>query len=382
MRFPDDVPVLVDGDVMLRAPRLDDAAAAVEQCVDPESIRFTTVPLGYTLAMAEEFVTTSAAETWANGSRLFAIECTHPDGVRRFAGSLKLRDEGSRRAEIAFGAHPAVRGRGVMTTAVRLLLGYGFDECDLETVIWYANVGNFASRRVAWKTGFRFAGTLRRWLPQRGEYIDAWAATLHRDDPREPQTTWLDVPTIHGQDVVLRPLRDSDVPRIVEACRDSRTQYWLAGLPDNYRDDDARAYIERCRLGAADGEMLQFAIADPASDLLIGAVGLPRLSAPWAEIGYWAHPEARGRGVMTAATALITRHGFIDIDDGGLGLHRLVIRASTENAASQQVAIANGFTRTGVERQAERLGDGRITDLVTFELLRDEWIARPDDTMT
>jgi hypothetical protein len=33
------------------------------------------------------------------------------------------------------------------------------------------------------------------------------------------------------------------------------------------------------------------------------------------------------------------------------------------------VATTNGFQRTGVERQAERLGDGRYDDLVTFDLL-------------
>jgi RimJ/RimL family protein N-acetyltransferase len=71
-----------------------------------------------------------------------------------------------------------------MTTAVGLLLDWGFDALDLETVIWLANVGNEGSRRVAAKSGFTFGGTLHRWLPHRGEYVDAWVATLHRGDPR------------------------------------------------------------------------------------------------------------------------------------------------------------------------------------------------------
>ena len=50
MTFPDDVPTLTDGDVMLRPHRVEDADAVVEQCTDPTSIRWTTVPLGYTLA--------------------------------------------------------------------------------------------------------------------------------------------------------------------------------------------------------------------------------------------------------------------------------------------------------------------------------------------
>ena len=38
-----------------------------------------------------------------------------------------------------------------------------------------------------------------------------------------------------------------------------------------------------------------------------------------AEIGYWAHPEARGRGVTSAAVELVVAHAFAPIADGGLG---------------------------------------------------------------
>jgi RimJ/RimL family protein N-acetyltransferase len=189
--FPDAVPVLRDGDVTLRAHRADDARAVVEQCTDPLSVRWTLVPSPYDLGMARGWIHDTAPAGWRDGSEhLFAIESTHPDGERRFSGSLSLRDMGNLRAEIAFGAHPAVRGKGVMTTAVTLLLEHGFGTLGLETVIWYANVGNVGSRRVAWKTGFTFGGTLHRWLDHRGERTDAWVATRHRDDPAGPVGSW------------------------------------------------------------------------------------------------------------------------------------------------------------------------------------------------
>ena len=82
-------PLLTSGDVTLRAHRLDDAEAIVEQCTDPDSIRWTTVPLDYDLAMAESWVTTAIPARWEDGSeRVFAIE-THSSGraaqVQRFA---------------------------------------------------------------------------------------------------------------------------------------------------------------------------------------------------------------------------------------------------------------------------------------------------------
>ena len=127
MKFPEDVPTLTNGDVTLRAHRPGDAQAAVEQSIDPTSIQWTTVPLDYTLDNARSFVGEIMPRGWETESEFgFAIETTHPDGERRYSGTLSLRDEGSRRAEIAFGAHPAIRGRGVMSTAVTMLLDWGF----------------------------------------------------------------------------------------------------------------------------------------------------------------------------------------------------------------------------------------------------------------
>ncbi len=244
MRFPDDVPTLTHRDVTLRAHQPTDAAAAVEQCTDPISQRWTTVPLRYTLEQAVHFVTSSMPHGWVTGSELgFAIETTHPDGERRFSGTVSLRDEGAGRAELAFGAHPAIRGRGVMTTAVTLLLDWAFATRDLQTVIWWANRGNVGSRRVAWKAGFTFGGTVRRWLDHRGEYPDAWVATLHRDDSREPKTRWLEMPVISGADVTLRPLADRDAERVVEGCSDARTRQFLTFLPHPYLRSDALDYL-------------------------------------------------------------------------------------------------------------------------------------------
>ena len=53
--------------------------------------------------------------------------------------------------------------------------------------------------------------------------------------------------------------------------------------------------------------------------------------------------------------------------EGGLGLRRLALKAAAGNGASQHVAEANGFRRTGLERQAERLGDGSYDDLVDYD---------------
>lgn len=377
MRFPEDVPTLTDGDVTLRAPRPDDAEAAVEQCLDPVSIQWTTVPLDYTMEMADTFLTESASVGWQTGAEYrFAIESTHPDGRRRFSGSISLRDEGDRRAEIAFGAHPAVRGQGVTSTAARLILDWGFDVWGLETVIWWANRGNIGSRRVAWRAGFTFGGTGHRWLSHRDEYPDGWLATLHRDDSREPKTRWLATPVIEGDGVRLRPLEERDVPRIVAGCRDERTRHFLSFLPDPYTEQDAREFLIRNHESASLGTGVTWAVADPSTDEHLANLGIPRVGPDQAEIGYWATPAARGKTMMTRAVAALVSHLFAPAAQGGLGMQRVFLRVADTNTASIRVGLANGFTEVGRERQAEVLGDGLRHDLLTLDLLRDEWLER------
>jgi RimJ/RimL family protein N-acetyltransferase len=72
---------------------------------------------------------------------------------------------------------------------------------------------------------------------------------------------------------------------------------------------------------------------------------------------------------MTEAVRVLVEHAFRSAADGGLGLRRLELRAAAGNVASQHVAEANGFRRTGMRRQAERLGDGSFDDLVDYDLL-------------
>jgi RimJ/RimL family protein N-acetyltransferase len=372
--FPDDVPVLSDGVVTLRAHRAGDAQGALEQCLDPVSQRWTTVPVPYTRADAERFVTERVPALWAEGSWAFAVEAADDAGTPRFCGTVELRDEGNRRAEIAYGAHPWARGRGIMLRALRLLVNWGFQEQRLRTVIWWANKGNWASRRTAWKLGFTCDGTIERWLPQRGDLLDGWVGTLHVDDPREPSSEWLTVPRLDSDTVVLRPFRADDAPRIVEACDDDRTSYWFWRMPDPYTLDDAHDYLESRTEQLATGEGVSWAVADPGSDRLIGAISAFDLKpGREAEIGYWTHPDARGRGVMTAACGLVVRHAFTSRDRGGLGLVRIAVAAADGNTASHHVIDANGFTPVCRERRALRLRDGRLVDSIGYDLLVEEY---------
>jgi RimJ/RimL family protein N-acetyltransferase len=367
------VPTLTDGVVTLRAHREADVDAIVEQSRDPLSRRWTKVPDPYGRDDARRFVRDVMPGGWAAEQEWgFAVEATDA-GVPRYAGTISLRSEGEGRAEIAYGSHPWVRGRGVMERALQLLLGWGFSPArdgglELDTVIWWAESGNWPSRRLAWKVGFSCDGTVRRWLRTREGRVDAWVGSLHRDDPRQPRTPWLDVPRIEGDTVRLRMHRPDDLDRMHEGATDPVTAYWLGRIPDPYTREMAADFLVHRSDGMAAGTDLHWMLADPETDLLLGTVSLMHIAEGMTEIGYWSHPEARGRGVMTEAVRMASRHALIAAEDGGLGLHRVHATVAADNVASRQVLERNGFALTGTERRSVIVRDG-MHDGAAYELL-------------
>jgi RimJ/RimL family protein N-acetyltransferase len=379
VKFPRDVPTLTDGTVTLRAHRREDAEGSWEQCQDPLSQEWTTVPVPYSRDDARRFVTEVMPGGWESGKEWgFAVEAVDDHGERRYGGTVSLRVEGEHRAEIAYGSHPWVRGRDVMRRALTLLLDWGFDEQGLRTVVWWADKGNWASRKLAWRLGFTHDGEVAQWQPHRGELRDAWIGHLRAEDSRDPKTAWLEVPRINGRQVVLRATTLDDARRVVEYGQDERTAYWLEGIPRPYGHQDAVDYLQSRVEQRAQGTGITWAVADPASDALAGTISLFDLKPQReAEIGYVAHPDHRGRGMMTEACRLVVRHAFVPVEDGGLGLQRIVVFAAEDNAASRWVIERNGFTATGRERQGTKLGDGRLVDTIAYDMLVGEWSAGP-----
>ncbi|MEU4196082.1 GNAT family N-acetyltransferase [Kribbella sp. NPDC026611] len=369
MRFPEDVPVLTDADVTLRAHRPADIDLAYAGCQDPAMAEWTTIPLPYLREHAVDYLTVQIPDGWRNDTQYaWAIEV---DG--KYAGTVDLRDGQGGVGEVGFSVSPEVRGRGVMTRALRLVLRYAFDRLGWDRVIWRAFVGNYASRRVAWKAGFRGLVTVPGGGLARGVRKDEWVATVGRDDELEPQGHWWTVPELEGGGIRLRELRDSDAQRVQEACSDERTQYWLSGMPAPYQLTDAEGFIRSRKHAQASGDAVAWAAVDPVTDELLGNVSIfdlqHRIDRTVGEIGYWMHPAARGRKVMTTAVGLVIAHAFKPIDEGGLGRRRLVLMAAEGNTASAHVAEANGFTLVGTERAASPRRDGNYDNLRIYDLL-------------
>lgn len=368
--------------LLLAMPTREDIDRITEICQDEQIQRWTSMPSPYLRRDADWFVREMVPAGWDNANVVTWAVRDPPD--RAVLGMVGLALDGHGSAEIGFWLSAAARGSGLMTEAVRLVVDHAFDDdgLALARLVWRAQVGNWRSRRVAWRLGFRVDGTLRLELVQRGERRDGWVGTLLAGDARQPSQPWFEVPTLHGGGgVVLRRWRETDADAVVAACNDPVTRHWLGTLPDPYTRDTALSYIAAREDYHAAGRGIHWAAALDDESPAAGSFSL--MGPGWspihhsAEVGYWVAPSARGRGVATEAVRLMIRHAFTAPADGGLGLRRLVLAHATGNQASRTVAEGNGFAAIGVERVAERLGDGTYADLRWYDLLAGDPPAAP-----
>jgi RimJ/RimL family protein N-acetyltransferase len=164
----------------------------------------------------------------------------------------------------------------------------------------------------------------------------------------------------------LRPWRDSDLQQLVVACQDPEISRWTR-VPSQYRESDARRYLQQRYDMAFAGIAAAFAIVRVPDGDLLGSITLLRIV--WehqrAEVGYWLAREGRGQGHATRAVKLICDWGFRE-----LGLERIALLAATGNVASQGVAERSGFVRECVLRSYMRHFAER-QDMVAYSLLVD-----------
>ncbi|MCU1538742.1 MAG: GCN5-related N-acetyltransferase [Humibacillus sp.] len=381
---PSAAPVLTDGVVTLRGHALTDVDGILEQCVDPESLRWTTVPRGYTREDAVAFVERGRS-AWAqpDGVRSWAVEWVDDAGARRLGGTIDLRPGATVTVgELGFGLHPDARGRGLMARAVRLVCEHAFTTggwgVPQHRVHWRAIVGNWGSRRTAWACGFTMHATIPESHPdpEGGDVaLDTWSASIVTGDPMSPAAPWCTAPVVEGDGIRLRPWRPSDVGAIEP--RDGDPTHWMPARSVLRRDTFAAWHQRRLELMAS-GESVEWCVADAESDRALGSMALFSRQGPIgdaAEIGYQLFPSARGRGVATTAARLAVAHGLAPVAEGGLGLRRLTAETAADNVASNAVLRASGFSSFGREHAVDALADGSWGDGLYWELVATEGVS-------
>ena len=175
-----------------------------------------------------------------------------------------------------------------------------------------------------------------------------------------------------GERVVLRRPLAADAAAYASAFREDRELGRLLGVEEDPTEADVVRQAESAGERARAGRSVQLAICTAQDGAFVGDVLLH--SFAWThlrcEIGFWVSPAARGRGVARDAV-----ERTLDWTFGELGIERVEMATTTDNAPTQGLAAAVGFTREGVQpkRNLER---GVRVDMVLYGLLAGDWARR------
>jgi ribosomal-protein-serine acetyltransferase len=135
----------------------------------------------YSISSAEEFVTRSIAAAASKTSLGFGIfRDAH------FIGSIGFNqfDWQSKRTEIGYWIDKGEEGKGIVTRSCERLIGYAFDDLNMNRVEIRCSTENIRSAAIPERLGFQKEGVLRRAEMRNGRLQDFSVYGLLADDPR------------------------------------------------------------------------------------------------------------------------------------------------------------------------------------------------------
>ena len=184
----------------------------------------------------------------------------------------------------------------------------------------------------------------------------------------------LHLPTLRAPRLTLRTLTEADVADVLAVFSDPLVlRYWDGPLMTTQQG--AMQYIERIHYGFRRRELMQWGIADGATNAVIGTCTLTHLSATHqrAEIGFALRQTRWRQGLGTEAVTTA-----LDFALNGLGLHRIEADVDPRNERSLKLLERLGFRREGHLRERYFM-NGERQDAVMMAVLRAEWQARTKD---
>ena len=146
------LPALSDGRVLLRAAEPRDLPAIDAGIHDPDVIRWIGPPEG-----SAHDVLVQNEERWAHGSPTLSI--CELDGTCVGKVWLSVSEADGSMGSIGYWLLPVGRGRGLATSAVRLLSTWAIRELGITNLRLRTAWDNERSQRVAERSGFRRVGT-------------------------------------------------------------------------------------------------------------------------------------------------------------------------------------------------------------------------------
>ncbi|HET9495274.1 MAG TPA: GNAT family protein [Chloroflexia bacterium] len=173
-------PTLETERLVLRRPRMEDAADVFEYRSDPEVIRTVTFDLHVSIEDSQAWLQRTLERAPAeSGACVFALELKSSGKMIGTCG-IFLDDVGHARAGTAYVLNRAYWGQGLTTEALRAVVDLGFLRLGFNRIFALCLPENVASARVMEKVGMIYEGILREYLFFKGGFHDVEVHSILR----------------------------------------------------------------------------------------------------------------------------------------------------------------------------------------------------------
>ncbi len=176
--------------------------------------------------------------------------------------------------------------------------------------------------------------------------------------------------TLENDEVILRPLRESDFEEMLSLTSDPKVwDYFTSNLSD---PESLRKWINTAVAAIEKKERMAFAVIRKETNKIIGSSSLGSYSErdKRIEIGWtWMSERARGTGLNQSVKKLLLKYCFEE-----LGLERVEAKTDVLNIGARKGLERSGFTEEGVLRSHTLLANGRRRDSIYYSVLRNEWL--------
>lgn len=178
--------------------------------------------------------------------------------------------------------------------------------------------------------------------------------------------------------LLLRTLKNDDLPRLCELANDWDVAKWLPIMPHPYKQSDGEFFISAAQEKYKTGEPEAFAISFKDDGLFIGGIGLHQrgehtLDKTKVEVGYWLGRPYWQKGIMSEAIG-----GALSIAFGRPEIELVWANTHVDNVASQKTLKKAGFKYMGTAPRPELPGAVRQTskEVTCWEIHRPKCLTK------
>lgn len=171
---------------------------------------------------------------------------------------------------------------------------------------------------------------------------------------------------IVDNEITLKLPKPQDAEKLFALVDQNRSylRQYLPWVDFNVNVNDSKKFIQESRKNFKNGAGFSLLIIYKGK--IAGTIGMHYIDQvnKKTEIGYWLAKEFQGKGIMRKCCSTLIEHLFND-----LSLHRIEIRCTVSNQASQRIAEILGFTKEGILRDGSLL-NRTFEDALVYSLLK------------